>query len=143
MSESKHTSGPWKARFIGEADCVIEGPWDDCGIANMVRWFPPFGLEEQKANARLIAASPDLLNACKMVFQWFQTTYPELVKNKSNLTIETLFDAITKAENNHGERLTIEQRRLAADVDRIKREIKRLTKLLEELKLEANHVNVH
>ena len=46
-------------------------------------------------------------------------------------------------EESTGEKLTTEQRRLAADIERIKREIERLTKLLEELKLEANHVNVH
>jgi hypothetical protein len=54
MSESKHTPLPWKMRQLGKTRCVIEGPGEDCCIAMMTRWLPPFDAAEQKANADFI-----------------------------------------------------------------------------------------
>jgi len=67
----KHTPGPWKA---SEGDTNIpdcEGAWGDVkedgdhyAIATI--WADTDELEvEAKANARLIAAAPDLLAACR------------------------------------------------------------------------------
>ena len=142
MSKSRYKPGPWETEPEPQATsphrmdgCIIVQDVDPNG--EHVAFC--FDDETGKANAQLIAASPDLLEACKMAFRWFQMAYPKYPKmvDESNQIITILFAAIVKAEND--EKLTIEQRRLAADVDRIKREIKRLTKLLEELK----HVNVH
>lgn len=65
---SKHTPGPWKAHF--EDAYFVTGP--DLGrVAMMMNLKGAHGLggrrsgNESAANARLIAAAPDLLDACK------------------------------------------------------------------------------
>lgn len=64
MSETKHTPGPW-----GGADHVeivpLTGPSSHCTLAYMPEPGHWFTADEIKANSRLIAASPDLLEACK------------------------------------------------------------------------------
>jgi len=84
MSEAKHTPGPWTAAILAEplhkipeyvADCIREsggrdfrfvaasdakGQCDICHVGNG---------SAGKANARLIAAAPDLLEACKAVME--------------------------------------------------------------------------
>lgn len=58
---SAHTPGPWRIDKLGpwvEADDRVEGSVADCDVG---RWE-----EAQRiANARLIAAAPDLLAACE------------------------------------------------------------------------------
>src|SRR5262245_5036653 len=67
MNESKHTPGPWengpfdvysKADIEDGGNIVCEAPqdWED----SMYRW---------EANARLIAAAPELLEACEAGFR--------------------------------------------------------------------------
>ncbi len=66
----KHTKGPWRTRANGEV-ITIDGDVDGafyCGIAQI----NPGGYSDKgtpnkldRANARLIAAAPDLLDACK------------------------------------------------------------------------------
>lgn len=75
MSEAKHTPGPWTVE-----DCTGDGLHDIClGYTVQDRGNPillatcffdqdfigPISLEECNANARLIAAAPKLLEACK------------------------------------------------------------------------------
>ncbi len=65
---SKHTPGPWKAHF--EEAYFVTGP--DLGrVAMMMNLKGAHGLggrrsgDESAANARLIAAAPELLNALR------------------------------------------------------------------------------
>jgi len=62
----KHTLGPWttKDRIVYKDNKRI----CECGVIFEGNWKPRF--EEQEANARLIAAAPDLLEACKKVFKY-------------------------------------------------------------------------
>ena len=96
-NETKHSAGPWRTGTIvagdrdhadrqritaGQgsgwlADVLI---WDDCP-------------EESKANARLIASAPDLLEALKGVVAWIDQYHP---KASQNLTLSRA--AISKAE---------------------------------------------
>ncbi|MBW3096846.1 hypothetical protein [Pseudohoeflea coraliihabitans] len=74
MTESKHTPGPWAFEVnvwgsilstdYGEAENLKAGrAWDeDISIAANVDW-DVIGEEEIAANARLIAAAPELLEA--------------------------------------------------------------------------------
>lgn len=61
-----HTAGPWNARGLH----VLRDPQrDGRAIANVDR--NDFGTEASHANARLIAAAPDLLEALRaMVDRW-------------------------------------------------------------------------
>lgn len=56
---SKHTTGPWK---------YVEGGWVDSTSTPNVAYCGQLGIrtaEEQIANGKLIAAAPDLLEACQ------------------------------------------------------------------------------
>ncbi len=68
---AKHTPGPW--RIANEESLRIRAPEaNDATVATItqislsVRWDP----ETVSANARLIAAAPDLLEACRMMIAW-------------------------------------------------------------------------
>jgi len=72
---SKHTPGPWEARwntmkYAGREPinhCVIGTPrrneYGSTFVTARIEGPFPLGIEQAKANARLIAASPDLLDA--------------------------------------------------------------------------------
>jgi hypothetical protein len=70
---SKHTAGPW---FIGAGDQTrvlkqfTAGRIQNETIAAVKRsWMTE---DEAKANARLIAAAPELLEACKTFAEWLR-----------------------------------------------------------------------
>lgn len=90
MSESKHTPGPWKTHDnIGrKGELGIIADVAPCIIAIMgnAKEWP----REAEANARLIAAAPDLLKACKKILA-------EIKEHKS-LNWSKLEAAISKAE---------------------------------------------
>lgn len=92
MSESKHTPGPWEVQsytnykgwsvWANDRGCIAEG----C-IAE--RWYDADQQpDELKANARLIAAAPELLEACKVALVYPQVPVVE----------KALRAAIAKAE---------------------------------------------
>lgn len=92
MSAAKHTPGPWKAHF-GEA-YYVTGP--DLGrVAIMMNLKGAHGLggrrtgDESAANARLVAAAPDLLEALKKIRDLGRTTSAEVYA--------IAFDAIVNA----------------------------------------------
>ena len=69
MSESKYTPGPWVEKRHGyptlyESHSFVEDSHGSpiCGL-----WMPD-GADEQKANARLIAAAPELLEVARLGF---------------------------------------------------------------------------
>ena len=68
---SKHTAGPWlrEGRFVYALrdtffDCCVQGP-------------PNTPIEEKEANARLIAAAPDLLEALKDMVRYLDNNGKE------------------------------------------------------------------
>ncbi|MBB5663219.1 putative secreted protein [Rhizobium leguminosarum] len=67
MVESKHTPGPWTMRIAGNGDCGIsaEGTGVFAEAFAEIRHSGENARDEAKANARLIAAAPDLLDALK------------------------------------------------------------------------------
>jgi hypothetical protein len=81
---ARHTPGPWRVGTVCP-DMVTSGAGGVCSCAN---------LENAEANARLIAASPDLLAACKAVLE---TTKADgrMLTFESELLIRS---AILKAE---------------------------------------------
>ena len=67
--ETRHTPGPWR---IGDGGATVFGPRTNAPsprtIANVGRG--PLCTNETKANARLIAAAPELLAALDRVLPW-------------------------------------------------------------------------
>lgn len=82
MTDNKHTPGPWYPAHLADDDCscdcrsIVSGGYAGSiciisvnnGIASISEGgndCPP--LEEAKANARIIAAAPDLLEALELM----------------------------------------------------------------------------
>jgi hypothetical protein len=66
---SKHTPGPWKVK--AGTNAVLAGRKQICSHVNAASALPVNMLEDQEiaqANARLIAAAPDLLEAMQALF---------------------------------------------------------------------------
>jgi len=66
-----HTPGPWEINQRVDNPCGIDA---FISIANVHGVAYAFGdtKEQREANAHLIAAAPDLLEACKAVLRWAQ-----------------------------------------------------------------------
>lgn len=76
---SKHTPGPWRTKLyedVLEVYANVNGPgW------LVAQWESPD--DNDKANARLIAAAPDLLAACQAIDEWHDLMaqdYPEIMR---------------------------------------------------------------
>lgn len=114
--QQKHTPGPWEANDIPTAPekayhfatAVWAGGFDEndrrvliCSVApeSFQAWQP--NKFEQTANARLIAASPALLAACKAAREAIQ--YPSgKTAEQRNEVLEQLAEAIKSAEGGEG-----------------------------------------
>ena len=74
MSESKHTPGPWRVGVTsdaGEVDVIAEGGWFVAVACDSA------GDGDTEANANLIAAAPDMLEALeKLVSRIDETRGP-------------------------------------------------------------------
>ena len=68
MGESKHTPGPWIATASDNGEWGVDAAsgWGIATVAGSAGYGP--GNDESDANARLIAAAPDLLAACKALY---------------------------------------------------------------------------
>lgn len=101
MSESKHTPGPWKVSptddtvvidATGAEVAAIDGDYND-----------PDTWPQMEANARLIAAAPDLLSEAKKQVEWLRMLRDQLPQwdidgFEVDKRIAALEDAIAKAE---------------------------------------------
>lgn len=86
--ETQHTPGPWEIRY----DILLAEIPGDNQLAR-IRWFRHH-IHRAEANARLIAAAPDLLDACKMA-----RTLGTLAQTSTVANIKAMLDtAIAKAE---------------------------------------------
>ncbi len=92
--EAKHTPGPWslgKAHETAQNHAVCKGARV---LARVVGSGYPIGIgasPESEANARLIAAAPDLLEAAREAIE-------DISDGDLYLASKRLYDAITKAE---------------------------------------------
>jgi hypothetical protein len=78
MSDVKHTPGPWhldkehdgEYTMIGEPIAIVGGEETGESVRFTVGRtcdYGPHGNDQTEANARLIAAAPELLEACRML----------------------------------------------------------------------------
>jgi len=108
---SEHTPGPWCMEkqskdacgtAIGEPIAVVGGEATDESVEFVVGRacdFGPHGDLATEANARLIAAAPDLLEACKAARRHLLAIMPETgpLARQHQKAVGELSDAIAKA----------------------------------------------
>jgi hypothetical protein len=83
MSEAKYTPGPWNCDQYHPGEITAVSKWPEGAEARGIictmndKLLPGFPMQQQQeANARLIAAAPDLLAACKAArieLAWLKT----------------------------------------------------------------------
>jgi len=84
---TRHTPGPWQTWENGDGEYGIERNGDSLGTMEG---------QNAKANARLIAAAPDLLEAARSMIDWQDT--PAHVRGDFRPIQKALRQAIAKAE---------------------------------------------
>ena len=89
---STHTKGPWR---LSDNKQWIQGEWDTdiACICNAHYWGQP----QADANARLITAAPELLDACREAESVLRT-FAEANTAVAPRTLEKLRAALAKAE---------------------------------------------
>lgn len=87
---SKHTAGPWGI-IIGDAGPIVFSGQKSNMVAHCIK---AWSSEERMANARLIAAAPDLLEALKAMFD---ATTDNEIRGADGSPIERARAAIAKA----------------------------------------------
>lgn len=89
MSAAKHTPGPWAYDQAGGEVYYADGD-----VEPVIAGIEQDGTSEEQADAdgRLIAAAPDLLDACERA-EWWLSTHPE-----GSAMRDVLRAAIAKAE---------------------------------------------
>lgn len=99
MSEVKHTPGPWTAFnnqiAIGVGSKDSDVAWvrfDNYGLRDSAR-----STQEDEANARLIAAAPELLEACRLIVCAFDALPPSSPARAWTIHINSARSAIAKA----------------------------------------------
>lgn len=95
MGMSKHTPGPWVQFDKNDTRTMILGP-RQFHVASV-----PVFEEEDEANARLIVAAPDMLDALKALIACSEEPDPESLSPRAPLLVGAWAkarDAISKAE---------------------------------------------
>lgn len=94
MSDLKHTSGPWSIRKV-KSPFMIVNESEDAVICITNAWEEEYKDEEQ-ANARLIAAAPELLEALEKLVGFFDGSVS--IKYVANYALPDAITAIAKAK---------------------------------------------
>jgi len=102
--KAKHTPGPWIVANGNEVHDKIAGQ-DECGTRigetpNMVTSveYPYLDKDGQAANAQLIAAAPELLEACKLAFERLRPRGNVRADYPGHVAVAALGKAIARAE---------------------------------------------
>lgn len=109
METAQHTPGPWK---LGPADndsqLTILGPRDGCSHEVIARMPGEYRRNHAvwpkvEANARLIAAAPELLRICDIVGEWVTRDHADRMNGRmrgdlANWVLDDLRAAVAKAK---------------------------------------------
>lgn len=94
---TKHTPGPWAVKKVGERAFYVRMFIGSAHLPSSATGFADFAVQpyqfpdKAEANARLIAAAPEMLAALKLALDDFGADY-------IGDTIDAMRDAIAKAE---------------------------------------------
>jgi len=98
--KTKHTPGPWGVERDRDGDLIVSQPGNDGQVIVSMRGADG---PEWDANARLIAAAPDLLAALRIITEWDPAASPNEPGGMSIMdAIDIAQAAIRKAEEGTG-----------------------------------------
>jgi hypothetical protein len=97
MSNTKHTPGPWTQYRDSRGNVRIQGNVQGGPVAFIEEMNNTGGTEQDHANARLIAAAPDLLAACQEIIDGMVDGKNSTNKNVTMYAIQMVKSAIAKA----------------------------------------------
>jgi hypothetical protein len=97
-NKTKHTPGPWKIMQCTPRIQQYEGQTETVIVDENNRNILNRDVCEEAANARLIAASPELLAACKDSLRFILAKIPQGHSRERAVLENVLRDAIVKAE---------------------------------------------
>jgi len=93
---AKHTPGPWRVAYGNRLE--IRGPRDEIGWPVPVVYNAGLHTDEtDQANARLIAAAPELLAALQALTDWGREHTSPRDDNSPHLLLIAAMEVITKA----------------------------------------------
>jgi hypothetical protein len=100
MSQFKGTPGPWRLEITHDMERInIHAP-EMMQLATVRRFRSGWPIGETEANARLIAAAPDLLQACELLLAVYAPLYsPTENTDAFSSAVIKARGAITKATN--------------------------------------------
>ena len=93
----KHTKGPWTYSVSRKNGAEFEVHNDHSHIAVVSDYGPKHNLERAEANARLMAASPDLLNVLIELTDKFNDLYLNSTCINTSFEIEKLIESADEA----------------------------------------------
>lgn len=96
---NKYTPGPWRFIRTGWGCQVIAGSTVVCALDTDVPTMPKKTIERRLANARLIAVTPELLEACKGLLEYRDRNTLNFQLEKADDWLDLMRAAIAKAEN--------------------------------------------
>jgi hypothetical protein len=94
MSESKHTPGPWFFGHVGTAALWIGPHYNKTPVAH-VDHDMEYARDNSRANARLIAAAPDMYEALSDLIRLIENVAPDY---SGCIAVANARAAIAKAE---------------------------------------------
>jgi hypothetical protein len=93
-----HTPGPWR---VGNAGFTVFGPKTERPAPVVVAEIPPptprVSREERKANARLIAAAPEVLAALETSLKWLEAAQADEPEDFDSPELRSAVDAARRA----------------------------------------------
>ena len=95
---SEPTKGPWRVEFDENDQPNIHAEREEFWIARLPHQCVGSIEQIQKANANLIAAAPDLLDACRSVVWWNERVGAMCEPEDERDVLQPLRAAIAKAE---------------------------------------------
>ena len=93
---SKHTKGPWFCPTPLHGTFYVEARIDGGMLQEVASCGPTAEPSQQAANARLLAAAPELLEALKLALEYWRHRQ-QRYKNRSPVWVQAARAAITKA----------------------------------------------
>ena len=93
--ETKHTPGPWSVWVdsCGVLDVRARPMHTVCDVVNPDEHVTDISADESRANARLIAAAPELLAKCKKIAAWLDRLAETAETAAKDVRFVTLADA--------------------------------------------------